>query len=132
MKNILDQDLTFSEVKKICHELDCKPIDLRHLSDDYLCLTDDEALDAVTDSICESVAYFNAWFLASETDLPESVFKSLAESHDHESVLKLIEKTCGLESFVQSAISADGIGHFLASYGGNEINVGRFNLYRIN
>ena len=48
----------------------------------------------------------------------------------------LIEKTCGMDSFIESAISADGRGHFISSYDGNEEEISVFGkyiyVYRIN
>jgi hypothetical protein len=77
---------------------------------------------------------FNASFLASETDLPEECFAALSEKFEsgNDAVLRMVEKTCGLNSFVQSAISADGRGHFLSGYDGEETEQDGFYIYRIN
>ena len=84
---------------------------------EYLVLTEEEREKEVTENIKESLWAFNSSFLAGETDLPEEVFQALSERYEsgNEGILKLIEKTCGLESLVDAATSADGYGHFFIS-----------------
>jgi hypothetical protein len=51
----------------------------------------------------------------------------------NDAILALIEKTDGgLDGFVEEAISADGRGHFLSSYDGNENHESGFYIYRTN
>lgn len=97
--------------------------------------SDNVADEAATEAIKQSLWAFNSDFLAGETDLPSEVFAAL--SHDcesaNDSILALVEKTCGLDSLVNSAIGADGRGHFLSPYDSDEIEVpGGGYLYRIN
>ena len=101
---------------------------------EYIVATDDEANDAVTEYIKDSVWAFNASFLASMTDVPEEAFSSLKDQCEsgNDWVLRLIEKTCGLSDFVDAAVSADGRGHFLSSYDGNENESGEYFIYRTN
>lgn len=105
---------------------------------EYNVFTEEEREEEVTEYIKESVWAFNANFLASETELPGEVFTALSEKCEsgNEAILKLIEKTCGLESFVDSATSADGYGHFLSPYDGEEneekIDDTWFYIYRMN
>lgn len=89
---------------------------------EYTAGTDEEMTEAVTEEIEQSVWAFVPSFLASETDLPIEAFEALQEKYEsgNDGVLKLIEKTCGIESFVESAVSADGRGHFLNRYDGEE------------
>lgn len=89
---------------------------------DYLVLTEEERDEKVKEHIEQSVWAFNSSFLASQTDLPEEVFKALQDKCEdgNEAVLSLIEKTCGLDDFVEEAVSCDGYGHFLSTYDGNE------------
>jgi hypothetical protein len=48
-------------------------------------------------------------------------------------ILSIIEKTDGgIDGFVEEAISADGRGHFLSSYDGDENEKDGFFIYRIN
>ncbi len=90
--------------------------------EEYLVLDEDEREEMVTDYIRESLWAFNPGFLAGETDLPIEVFKALGERYEagNDAVLKLIETTCGLEQFIEAAIDADGYGHFLSGYDGQE------------
>lgn len=92
---------------------------------EYLVLDEDEREEKVTEKISESLWAFNPSFLAGETGLDIVIFEALAEKYEdaNEAVLSLIEKTCGLEEFVNAAVSADGYGHFLASYDGHELEL---------
>jgi hypothetical protein len=89
-----------------------------------LVLTDEEADEAAYEYIADSLWAFNPSFLASETDLPKEVFQAIADNDKHESnneaIRAIIDATCGFESFAGAAISADGRGHFLAAYDGDE------------
>lgn len=113
--------------------------------EEYLVLTDEEADKATEEYIRDSVWAFNASFIASEAGLYEtegmivasglidmiSAAQEKAEGAN-EGILAMIEGTCGLKSFVQAAISADGRGHFLAGYDGNENESGDYYIYRTN
>ena len=111
--------------------------DSRDINDDWLVCTDDEADELARNSIEELAGYFNASFLMEQTGVDAEVFDALRKgASPSEQVMQIIEATCGYDSFVEAAISADGRGHFLASYDGEEreFNNGRmtFYLYRIN
>lgn len=97
---------------------------------------DDEADQACAQYIEQSLWAFRPDFLASETDLPSEVFEILARQCEsgNDAILKIVERTCSLDSLVESAIGADGRGHFLSSYDGDEIELDNGNgyLYRIN
>jgi len=122
--------------------LECSKEDAVLKEEDYLVLTDKEADMMAKDYIKESVWAFNADFILSECGLDRSGEESLKAMQQkscesaNDFILSLIEKTCGLDSFVESAISADGRGHFLSSYDGeeNEIKVGKttYYIYRTN
>lgn len=81
-----------------------------------------------------SVWAFNASFLSSFCDLPEEVFKALQPGCEssNDAILSLIERSGGLDSFVKEAVSADGRGHLISSYDGEEIEVGQYYIYKIN
>lgn len=108
------------------------------INDDWLVLTDEEANEHTKDYIEQSLWAFNASFLAEQTGLPESAFQGLSELCEggNEPIMQMIQATCGIDPFVEAAISADGRGHFLARYDGVErdFNNGRmtFYIYRIN
>lgn len=93
--------------------------------DDYQIMTDDEADETCKEYIEQSLWAFNASFLSYETDLPIEVYEALQGQCEssNEAVAALVEKTCGIDSLVDSAISADGRGHFLSSYDGQELEV---------
>ncbi len=109
---------------------------------EYLVLTNDEADQMAFDYIKESLWAFNADFILGECGLDLSGVESLRHMQEkscesaNDFILSLVEKTCGLEEFAESAISADGRGHFLNTYDGEEteIQVGKimFYVYRIN
>lgn len=108
--------------------------------------TDDESDQACQSSIENSVWAFNAGFILSECDLPHQLEEAIQAWQEKEcegandAILSLINKTCGLKSFAESAISADGRGHFLAGYDSeeNEVRIqtddfdDTFYIYRIN
>lgn len=89
---------------------------------EYRVFTDDEADAAVADYIADSAWAFNPDFLAGQTGLPAEVFKALHEGCEgsSEAVCKVIEGTCGMAAFVDNAVDADGRGHFLSQYDGEE------------
>jgi hypothetical protein len=135
-------------VRALCAYLDCEPGDLDRESYDHYGLalysqgsreyaigTDSECDKAAAEYIKDSAWAFNSSFLASFTDLPEEVFTALQPQCEssNDAVLALIERgDGGLESFVEDAIGADGRGHFMSSYDGEENEEGEFYIYRIN
>lgn len=128
------KDLKLSDIKELCRITGATPTELPELFDsgDWSLNTEEEAQELVTDYIRESVVYFNASFLETMTEIPQEAFKGLQEIEDNEAVLRIIEKTCGLESFVEEAIRWDGRGHFVSFYDGNEYAIGPYFLYRHN
>lgn len=137
-----------SKVRALCAHLDCQPgevtperYDHHGLSiysapgGEYAIGTDEEADDAATDYIRDSVWAFNASFLASYTDLPEEMFAGMQDKCEgaNDAFLTCIERAeGGLAGFVEEAVSADGRGHFLSPYDGEENEEGDFFIYRIN
>jgi hypothetical protein len=101
-------------------------------------LDESEADDACGDYIEQSLWAFNASFLAGMTDLPEEVFTALADKCEdaNDPIMRIIKSTCGIDKFVNEAVSADGRGHFLSGYDGEENEYtggGRyFYIYRVN
>ncbi len=57
---------------------------------------------------------------------------ALADERSNDAVLSLVERTCGLDDFVEDAVSADGRGHFLSHYDGEENEQGEYFIYRLN
>lgn len=88
--------------------------------------TDSEADSACEQNVSDSLWAFNASFILSECDLPNSLEEAIQAWQEkecegaNEGLLALVEKTCGLDKFTRAAMSTDGRGHFLSSYDGNE------------
>jgi len=106
------------------------------LDGDYLVLDENERDEALHDNIKESLWAFNSSFLSGETGIDENVFKSI-QSNDrcesnNDAILSIVKSTCGLESFIDAAVSVEGAGHFLSSYDGNEYEINGYYIYRIN
>jgi hypothetical protein len=141
---------TRSLIKCIAKIEDCRPLDVEELSYDHYGLrifkangseyaigTDSEADDACKANIKDSVWAFNPSFIVSECSLPygtEDAIRALQDKCEgaNEPILAMVKGTCGLDSFVESAISADGRGHFLASYDRAESEENGYYIYRIN
>lgn len=93
-----------------------------HGRNEYLVLTDSEADQKAEDEILNSVWAFNSEFLASY--MPDGVDAEIvriiqeAKSEDANEPLK--NMLTDENNFIQSAIAADGRGHFLARYDGEE------------
>lgn len=137
-------------IKAIAKLEDCRPLDVRGLQYDHYGLrvfkangreyavgTDEEADSATADYIKETIWAFNAGFIVSECSLPcgtEDAIKALQDKCEgaNEPILAMVKGTCGLKQFAESAISADGRGHFLAMYDSNENEQDGYYIYRIN
>ena len=110
----------------------------------YIVLTDSEADELCKDRILDSVWAFNPSFLSSETGIDVEVFRAIQENgrceSNNDAVLSCIDDE---DDFVQSAISADGRGHFISYYDGeetettfsaidNDYEENTFYVYRVN
>lgn len=136
----------------LAEELDIDPGELVEENHDYYGLkvlsegrreyaigTDEEADEAVKEAVKESLWAFRASFILSECDLPSELEEGIQALQEkrcescNDTILALVEKTCGLDSFTESAVSADGRGHFLASYDGDELDLADgYVAFRIN
>ena len=118
-----DGDLAIEEQSYDHHGLKLYEID----GTEYAIGTDDEANSAVTDAIKQSLWAFNSDFLAEQTGLPEQVFSFREQLYeDANGALEVLVEKCaddGLEGFVDAAVGADGRGHHLAQYDGEEIEI---------
>lgn len=92
-----------------------------------------EADEAVYAYVDDTLWAFCPSFLAEQTGLPVELFEFLSnkDCDDNKIYRQLIESKTTVENFADEAIAADGRGHFLASYDGEEIEVGNYLLYRI-
>lgn len=92
---------------------------------EYLVCSDKMADEQVKGEILSNLWAFKADFLAGETGLPSEAFSCMQEKMSencNEAVRALVKSTCGEDSLVDAAVSADGRGHFLASYDSDEIS----------
>lgn len=102
---------------------------------EYKVLTDEEANELCRQYIEDSLWAFNASFIISHTELPseaQEMLESFQEAKSegaNETIKALIED---MDSFVEDAISADGRGHFMNTYDGEENEQGGFYIYRTN
>ena len=95
---------------------------------EYLVLTEDEADEVAAAYIAESIWAFNADFILETCGLDSgsNVVRSLRQIQKdscegcNDFISALVDGTCGIDEFVQAAIDADGRGHFLSSYDGEE------------
>jgi hypothetical protein len=108
-------------------------------SQEYAVGTDKEADEACKEYIKDSAWAFRSSFICEYCNLPQELAEALEAMQSkkcegaNDAILALIEKTDGgLDGFVEEAVSADGRGHFLSSYDGNENEKGGFFIYRIN
>lgn len=154
----------FNHIKALCAHLDCDPDDLRERDYDHYGLPvysmgsrdfaigdDDEATKAAVAYIRDSAWAFKASFICSECNLPSELEEAIEawQSREcescNEAIVSMIESHCGMEgshSFSESAIRADGRGHFLSPYDGEEneesvpdteeLEGGTFYIYRLN
>lgn len=132
-----NDSISFNDyVKANCTEVE--KLDIEDCYDvDYYVFTDVEADEKATEYIKDSLWAFNASFLSGETGIDEDVFKAIQDNGKCESNNTAIESCIDdMDSFVEAAIGADGRGHFLSGYDGNEneetVEGETFYIYRIN
>ena len=104
---------------------------------EWLVLTDEEADEAARDAIRESVWAFRPEFVAGY--VPEGIDADTLQAIQGERcedanapILALIEAGAGFDDFAADAIGADGRGHFLSHYDGEEREAGEFYIFRTN
>jgi len=139
-------------VEAVADQIGCDPDDLAleahtHYSlevfsngrEEYAVGTDKEADEACKEYIKDSAWAFRSSFICDYCNLPQELEEALEAMQSkkcegaNDAILALIKKTDGgLDGFVEEAISADGRGHFLSSYDGDENEIDGFFIYRIN
>ena len=108
--------------------------------DGYIVLTDEEADEMAANYITDSLWAFTPNFLSERTGLDREVFEAIQSNNKCESnndtIYNIVQKLDDIDDFVQAAIGADGRGHFMSSYDGNEneetVNGTTYYIYRIN
>ena len=114
---------------------DCK-------NETYLVLTDKEANDKAQEEITECLWAFNADFIIEHCSTYEdmdtyefqSAVKSLrkAQENECENLNPLVKALISnIDEFVDDAIDADGRGHFVSRYDGEENEQDGFYIYRV-
>lgn len=110
---------------------------------EYAVFTDEEADYATKSNILDSLWAFRPHFILRHTAFYGTSTIEADEAFE-ESLAILQERACedanpvvralirDIDEFVQDAIEADGRGHFLALYDGEEHEVGNYYIYRIN
>ena len=104
---------------------------------EFLVLTDEEADAKAYEEIEESLWAFNADFIIDMCGFSggeKSLIAMQRESCEdcNEFIKAMIEGTCGMDSFVESAIESDGRGHFISGYDGEEVEQDEYFIYRVN
>ena len=125
------------KVKALASYLEITADEALELIDDerYLVLTNKEADQKAREEIEASLWAFNPSFLAAHAipGVDESHFKSLQDNNQCESNTPVIRALIAdLEHFIDDATRADGRGHFISHYDGEEIEAGNFLIYRMN
>lgn len=141
-------------VRALCEHLGCEPCDLNEIGHEHYGLksfsfggqeyaigTNAQADKAARLNIEDSIWAFNASFILSECNLPGELEEGLKAWQEKEcegcndELLRMVNRLCG-DSFFEAAISADGRGHFLSGYDGEENDVvsegETFYIYRTN
>jgi hypothetical protein len=104
---------------------------------EYLVLTGTEADAAAEEAIEDSLFAFNPEWLAGWLEIPVEAIKAIQESM-YEDASPVFKKMLGEDfvNFVEKSIEADGRGHFISHYDGeeNEEYIGKtyYFIYRTN
>ncbi len=110
--------------------------DYEEIDSDYLVCTDEEADEKAAEYIKETVWAFNAGFIVDHSSLPYEAIEMIENFQQkcedaNDTILALIDD---FDDFVSDAISADGRGHFMSSYDGEEneetVNGETYYIYR--
>jgi hypothetical protein len=126
---LLDEDYE-EPIVALCLHLGCDPSEVDkgrnsrydHGNQTYIVATESEADELAEEYILDSLWAFNSEFLETQTGIPAEMFQAVQDQADdaNYAVDRCIRKTCGMEKFIEEAVSADGRAHFLAHYDGEE------------
>lgn len=113
-----------------------------YVGGEFSVMTEEEREEKVKEHIRESLWAFNSWFILNHTkeginnNRVEKALKKMQEElceDANELVYALIED---FDSFVEDAVNADGYGHFLSPYDGEEnelvVDGKTYYIYRTN
>lgn len=107
---------------------------IEHGRAEYLVLTDAEADEAASEDIKRSLWAFKSEWLESWLKIPAKAIEAI-QNEMYEDASEVFEQMLGddFDDFVDESVSADGRGHFLSGYDGEEIELdGDLYAYRIN
>lgn len=132
--NKLDRDSLLDFIRRANYEhYGLQTVELEDGTEWAIALDDADAYNACVENIEQSVWAFSPGFIADETGMPIEIFEALVKADlcegANEAVMACIEATCGIDSFVDSAICWDGRGHFLSYYDGCEVELEGSNAY---
>lgn len=116
-----DDDL----LDEVCEEFNVYPYEVE-FDREYMEMTisgmtynvydDDTIVEKIGEYIEDTLWAFSDWFLASATGVDQELFEILQRSGEcerlNQGIKDIIEATCGMDEFVESAISSDGLGHW--------------------
>jgi hypothetical protein len=131
----MDKPFNNDDFEEWCNE-NCLLIeeDYTYIDDNYGVYTDEEADEKAAEYIKESVWAFNADFICGYGSPLSPMVKAYQEKECEGANDAILELITDLDDFVQRAISADGRGHFLSSYDGEEneetVNGETYYIYR--
>lgn len=91
--------------------------------------SEEEANQAVAEHIKSYICYFRPSFIAEHSDIPVEIFEALAEK-DFDKPDVYLQLIHDFDDFVNDAIDADGRGHFLNIWDGEEYEIDNYLLYR--
>jgi len=137
-QNKFDNDEELTEyLDDICSNFDSDTNTMDY-GGEYLILTDEEADEAVKESILSSVEYFNPDWVSYYTSIDdEEAIRAIQDTRNaNETLISLMKAENRLEDFIEDSVSADGRGHFLNTYDGSEyeekVNRTDYYIYQIN
>ena len=103
---------------------------------EYQVFTDSEADEATKENIIETLWAFNASWLSNYLGIPEEAIEAIKNQMNEDASPVFLKMIDDIDGFIQDTISADGRGHFLASYDHVEheiqYNNQTFYIYRTN
>lgn len=101
--------------------------------EEYLVYTDAEADDSASDYIMELLWAFNAEFIIEHSKLPyeaTDMITGFQESKCEDANDTIAALITDMDEFIEDAIGADGRGHLLNSYDGEEYESQGFYIYQ--
>lgn len=109
-------------------------------SKEYSIGNEEEVDNATEQNIRESLCYFNSQWIVDhlDTEIPVNAITAIQEKYEdgNDSLYEIISKLGDWDYFVRDSILADGRGHFMSSYDGEENEIcyeGEwYFIYRIN